>query len=132
MLVDITGDGKPELLCMSGGTIGYAEADWQHPDQPWKWHAVSPAIAPGAKARTSASPTASATAISMATARWTSWKSHGWWEQPKSLEGDAPWTFHEAMFGGGGAQMYGYDVNGDGKTDVITSPRRARLRPGVV
>ena len=25
------------------------------------------------------------------------------------------------MFGGGGAQMYAYDVNGDGKNDVITS-----------
>ena len=42
MFVDITGDGKPELLCMSGGFIGYAEADWSKPEEPWKFRAVSP------------------------------------------------------------------------------------------
>ena len=45
----------------------------------------------------------------------------GWWEQPASLAGDPVWKKHEAIFGGGGAQMYAYDVNGDGKNDVITS-----------
>ena len=40
--VDITGDGKPEILCCSGGYIGYAEADWQNPAAPWKFHPVSP------------------------------------------------------------------------------------------
>jgi len=34
-LADITGDGKPELLCCSGGFIGYCEADWKNPDSPW-------------------------------------------------------------------------------------------------
>jgi hypothetical protein len=45
----------------------------------------------------------------------------GWWEQPSSLEGDPEWKFHEQFFGTGGAQMYAYDVNGDGLNDVITS-----------
>ena len=45
----------------------------------------------------------------------------GWWEQPASLAGDPVWQKHEVMFGSGGAQMYAYDVNGDGKNDVITS-----------
>lgn len=115
MFVDLTGDGKPELLCMNGGTIGYAEADWAHPDQPWKWHAVSPK---GAYQRFTHG---IGYGDINGDGKMDILEAHGWWEQPKSLEGDAPWQFHEAMFGGGGAQMYGYDVNGDGKTDVITS-----------
>jgi hypothetical protein len=45
----------------------------------------------------------------------------GWWEQPASATGDAAWTKHDAKWGGGGAQMFAYDVNGDGKNDIITS-----------
>ena len=48
-------------------------------------------------------------------------EANGWWEQPASMEGDPEWTKHEALFGKGGAQMYAYDVNGDGRNDVITS-----------
>ena len=46
---------------------------------------------------------------------------NGWWEQPASLGNDPEWLFHPEGFGGGGAQMYAYDVNGDGLNDVITS-----------
>jgi len=45
----------------------------------------------------------------------------GWWEQPKSLDGDPVWIKHDAQFGSGGSQMYAYDVNGDGKADIITA-----------
>ncbi len=45
----------------------------------------------------------------------------GWWEQPASLEGDPVWKLHPFDFGSGGAQMYAYDVNGDGLNDVVTS-----------
>ena len=46
----------------------------------------------------------------------------GWWEQPSSLGGDPEWAFHPVAFSpGGGAQMYAYDVDGDGDNDVITS-----------
>jgi hypothetical protein len=31
------------------------------------------------------------------------------------------WTFHEVLFGKGGAQMLVTDVNGDGLPDVVTS-----------
>ena len=52
----------------------------------------------------------------------------GWWEQPASLAGDPVWTQHPFVFSPatdkdvpvGGAQMYAYDVNGDGLNDVIT------------
>jgi hypothetical protein len=46
----------------------------------------------------------------------------GWFEQPASLAGDPEWVPHDVAFAGpGGAQMYAYDVNGDGRNDVITS-----------
>ena len=47
----------------------------------------------------------------------------GWWEQPPTLDGDPVWTKHDVAFGSGGAQMYAYDVDGDGDNDVITSLR---------
>jgi hypothetical protein len=48
-------------------------------------------------------------------------EANGWWEQPASLGGDPVWKQHKFAFNAGGAQMYAYDVNGDGLNDVITS-----------
>lgn len=46
----------------------------------------------------------------------------GWWEQPASgRKGDAPWAFHPARIGDAVADMIAYDVNADGKPDVIAS-----------
>jgi len=44
----------------------------------------------------------------------------GWWEQPAKDTGK-PWTFHPADLGNENADMIAYDVNGDGKPDVIAS-----------
>jgi hypothetical protein len=44
----------------------------------------------------------------------------GWWEQPAAVE-DKPWTFHPAGLGPDCADMFAYDVDGDGKADVISS-----------
>ena len=46
---------------------------------------------------------------------------NGWWEQPASLANESVWVKHPFQFGTGGAQMLVYDVNGDGRNDVITS-----------
>ncbi len=44
----------------------------------------------------------------------------GWWEQP--AERGQPWIAHRFRFGArGGAHILVYDVNGDGKNDVITA-----------
>jgi hypothetical protein len=45
---------------------------------------------------------------------------NGWWEQPDKVE-DAPWTFHPAGLGDACADMFAYDMDGDGKADVISS-----------
>lgn len=47
----------------------------------------------------------------------------GWWEQPKNWDRSTPWKYHPFPFSPdkGGAQMFAYDVNGDGANDVVTS-----------
>jgi hypothetical protein len=44
----------------------------------------------------------------------------GWWEQPAKDEG-MPWKFHAAKLGDACADMFAYDMDGDGKADVLSS-----------
>jgi FG-GAP-like repeat len=46
----------------------------------------------------------------------------GWWEQPASgRSAKESWSFHPAQLGDAVADMIAYDVNADGKPDVIAS-----------
>lgn len=45
----------------------------------------------------------------------------GWWEQPEKADGTTPWKFHPANLGAAAADMFAYDMDGDGKADVISS-----------
>ena len=45
----------------------------------------------------------------------------GWWEQPIKADGTTPWKFHPANLGEACADMFAYDMDGDGKNDVLSS-----------
>ncbi len=115
MFVDITGDGQPEIVCSSGGYLGYAEPDRTNATGEWKWSNISP------KGRWERFTHGIGVGDVNGDGRMDILEANGWWEQPASLDGGPVWKKHEALFGNGGAQMYAYDVNGDGLNDVVTS-----------
>jgi hypothetical protein len=44
----------------------------------------------------------------------------GWWEQPAKVS-DEPWTFHPANLGEACADMFTYELEGNGKAGIISS-----------
>ncbi|MCI0703184.1 MAG: VCBS repeat-containing protein [Planctomycetia bacterium] len=45
----------------------------------------------------------------------------GWWEQPEKPDGKTPWKFTAANFGAACADMFAFDVDGNGLNDVIST-----------
>ncbi len=114
--VNLVGDAQPELVCNHTGKFGYATFDVTKPDQPWVWHAISEQVGEY--------PFGHGLGVGDINGDGRQdviWKG-GWYEQPASVEGDPLWTSHKFLFAGpGGADMFAYDVDGDGDNDVITS-----------
>ncbi|WP_428305967.1 PVC-type heme-binding CxxCH protein [Lacipirellula sp.] len=111
---DVTGDGVPDLVCMSGGQIGYAEIP-QDPTQLWKFHPVSPVR--GYQRFTHGIGVGDVNGDG----RLDLLEQNGWWEQPEKVT-DEPWAFHEVKFSEpGGSHMFAYDFDGDGDNDVLTA-----------
>ncbi len=113
VFTDITGDGKPEIVCSTGGKFGWFAPNWEKPTEKWPFTAVSD---------------------DMKVAKFTHGLGVGdvngdgkmdllearrWWE---NKPGSDKWEQHNFAAGvGGGAQMFAYDFDGNGLNDVFTS-----------
>ena len=112
VFTDITGDGKPEIVCSNGGKFGWFAPNWDKPTEKWRFVAFT---------------------NDMKVAKFTHGLGVGdvngdgkldllearrWWEN----NGTDKWTQHNFAAGvGGGAQMFAYDFDGNGTNDVFTS-----------
>ena len=110
---DLTGDGKPEIICNSQGFFGYAEPNWSNPSEPWTF---KPVTAKGGWQRFTHG---LGYGDVNGDRRMDLLEKDGWWEN----NGSGEWKQHKMPFAAahGSAQMYAYDVNGDGLNDVIAS-----------
>ena len=118
---DLDGDGTPEIVFVMGGvggTIAYAKVSPTDPTQPWPHFPISePGLGFGHGL---------GTGDINADGRIDVVQAAGWWQQPPPGT-TGPWPYHPVAFGrwgraegAGGALMAVYDVNGDGRNDVVT------------
>lgn len=119
---DIDGDGKPELVTNSNNMGGWAKPNWDNPQAPWTFVAVT--------ARGAWGPYTHGLGVADVDGDGRSdlLLAEGWWAQPATA-GTQAWASHPATFwaqdlageGYGGAQMFADDVDGDGDRDIVTS-----------
>ncbi|MBX3436308.1 MAG: VCBS repeat-containing protein [Planctomycetaceae bacterium] len=113
--VDVNGDGRPDIVCSAAGRLGYGTFEPANPTAAWTFHAISDA---GPWQRFTHG---LGVGDVNGDGRQDLLTSTGWFAQPESTDGDPLWEPHAYPFCPGGAQMFAYDVDGDGDNDVITS-----------
>jgi len=116
-LINLLGDERPELVCTRDGFFGFATINEVNPLGTWTFHPISEQI------------TAKRFGHGLGVGdvnndgRMDVIHAKGWFEQPLTHALTSRWLSHEVSFSTsyGGADMFAYDVDGDGDNDIITS-----------
>ena len=124
---DLHGKGKKVLICgmQPKGKDNQGQMMWltpgKDPTQPWEMHPISVPSAPGKEIPGTQKFSHGLGVGDMnGDGRPDVICTAGWWEQPKEDNGQA-WEFHPAKLGAACADMHAYDLDGDGKMDVVSS-----------
>ena len=112
VFTDITGDGKPELVCSTGGRFGWFAPNWDKPTEKWPFVAVTD------DRKVARFTHGLGVGDVNGDGRLDLLEARHWWENT----GDGLWRQHSFAAGiGGGAQMFAYDFDGNGTQDVFTA-----------